>query len=98
MSNETETAAGAMSDEVRCDAAFKVSESTFGGNYGSGPQERRRPCPLTKDLTIGRFKRKAGDLLCEASPEWINDYDLKEVHPVTWKACLKIADLFKDVA
>ncbi|WP_340672370.1 hypothetical protein [Bradyrhizobium ottawaense] len=84
---------------VRWDPAFKVSVNACGQSYGSGARSNAVDHVLLReDLTIGRIERKAGDLLCEASPDWVNDYDLKKVYPVTCRACLKIAARFKEAA
>lgn len=84
---------------VRWDPAFKVSVNACGRSYGSGARSNAVDHVLLReDLTIGRIKRKAGDLLCEASPDWVNDYDMKKVYPVTCRACLKIAARFKEAA
>ncbi|WP_375312838.1 hypothetical protein WHZ77_06040 [Bradyrhizobium sp. A5] len=86
----------ALEIPARWDPAFKVSVNACGRGYGSGARSNAVDHVLLReDLSIGRVKRKAGDLLCEASPEWVDDSDRKKVYPVTCKVCLRIAKRWK---
>ncbi|MCS3727290.1 hypothetical protein [Bradyrhizobium betae] len=84
---------GTLPIPVRWDPAFKVSVNACGRSYGSGARSKAVDHVLLReDLTVGRIKRKAGDLLCEPSPEWVNDYDRKKVYPVTCRRCKQMAE------
>ena len=61
-------------------------------------QQRRRPRPAARRPAARAHQAQGGDLLCEASPEWVNDYYGKKIYPVTCKVCLRIADRWKEAS